>query len=273
MPGSAMAWGPVGHRLVAAVAYRSLSPKAKAEAGKLLEPGLSLADVASYADAYRDQCPNTASWHFVDIPLEAAGYDAARDCNEAKGSCVLAALDREIAILRDRTQTPADRELALKLIVHFIGDLHQPLHAADHQDRGGNDVKILIEGKPSNLHALWDTGLPGGKGLSEENYAGFLLGSASRAEKRAMQQGTITDWALQAHAVAKDVAYGLLGTEPSTTKTIALQGDYSNKAMRSVDGQLLRAGLRLASVLNDALLRPGPKVSPALVAAHQFCKK
>ena len=270
-PSSAFAWGPEGHRIVAAVAEKNLTKKTKSQIAKLLEPDTTLADAANYADAYRARCKNTGSWHFVDIPLKAASYDAARDCADQKGGCVLAALDRQIAILKDRTQSAEDREFALKFIVHFVGDLHQPLHSSDNQDRGGNEVQVRFEGKKSNLHKLWDSGLIATKGLSEESYVRVLLGSVSRSEKKTIQQGTATEWALEAHKAAQDFAYGKLGTEPSKTKIIDLSGDYTDAVIDTLDGQLLRAGLRLAKVLNDTFASAGPKVGSDLVAANHVC--
>jgi hypothetical protein len=156
---AALAWGPVGHRVVADVAEKNLTTATKAAVAKILGPGVSLADVANWADDYRITDPTTYNWHFVDIPLAANDYDPSRDCapNAKSGDCVINALTREVAILKDLSASDDDRLKALKFVVHFVGDEHQPLHAEDHKDKGGNAVVVTWFGKKDNLHRVWDT--------------------------------------------------------------------------------------------------------------------
>jgi hypothetical protein len=160
----AFAWGSDGHKIVAMLAEAQLSPTARKEVDRLLaqEPGATLASISTWADEHRN--PATAAWHYVNFPRGDCNYEPERDCPD--GKCVVAAIDRQIEVLR----TPGDDEkrlTALKYVVHFIGDIHQPLHAGFGDDRGGNSYQLQAFMRGSNLHSVWDTGLI--KALQQEN--------------------------------------------------------------------------------------------------------
>ena len=129
----ASAWGVDGHRLIGDLAQQQLSPKARAEIGRLLslEPGATLGSIANWADDHRSAAD--APWHYVNLPRNGGcRFEATRDC--AQGQCVVAAIDRQAAILGARG-ADADRLKALKYVVHFVADVHQPLHAGFADDR------------------------------------------------------------------------------------------------------------------------------------------
>src|SRR4030088_2497201 len=139
----ALAWGPEGHSIVAEIAQRRLRPDAAALVASLLGPGHSLASIASWADDMRDERPETANWHFVDIPINVRAYDPGRDCVASKksGDCIILELGRGKT---DLNCASGDKKIeALKFAVHFLGDLHQPLHTVD-ELTGGNEVKVDI---------------------------------------------------------------------------------------------------------------------------------
>ena len=148
--GQALAWGPEGHAIIAEIAEARLEPAARTQVAQLLslEDHQHLDEVASWPDAVRPRRPETAPWHFVDIPLTATAYDANRDC--VGGDCVVAQIQRFAAVLGDRNAAPQDRLEALKFLVHFVGDIHQPLHCETdltnfpppQGDRGGNDIHL-----------------------------------------------------------------------------------------------------------------------------------
>jgi len=150
------AWGPVGHRVVAAVAESQLTPEARAQV-KALNGNVLLVGIATTADAIRNDRPETKEWHFVDIPISEDTYDAARDCKD--DDCVVARIEEFREVLADDGAPKAKRKEALMFLVHFVGDVHQPLHSADNHDRGGNDVKLKFGGKNRNLHSIWDSGI------------------------------------------------------------------------------------------------------------------
>ena len=160
--GQANAWGPEGHAIVAEIAEPRLTPAATAEVTRLLAmdtpPHEHLDEVASWADAYRAHGhAETGPWHYVDIPLDAGAADVFRDC--PKSDCIINMLTGFAETLTDKARPDADRLKALKFVVHFVGDIHQPLHCADHGDRGGNEVHLTFLGRRTNFHAVWDGGI------------------------------------------------------------------------------------------------------------------
>lgn len=244
LPLPALAWGKEGHRIVGDVASRYLSDKAKAGVAELLG-NWTLASVANWADNVRNFRPGTAEWHYVNIPLQSDAYNAQRDC--AGGNCIIAAIEAQKAILPDRSRPKRERTEALKFIIHFIGDLHQPLHCADDQDRGGNEVIVKFLGKLSKLHAVWDSGIINASSLTEEQIVAELLGGlehSSKSEISRMQEGSPQAWALESHRLAQTNAYHF----PASN---GLDETYYGKNIKAVKNQLMRAGLRLARTLNE----------------------
>jgi hypothetical protein len=157
LPLRAHAWGAEGHRLIAEVAERGLSAPARREAQRLLdlEPGATIVSVATWADDART--PVTASWHYVNFPLDGGcNYEPDRSC--PGGACVVGAIERQLAVLA--SPTPDEMRLnALKYLIHLVADIHQPLHGGRADDKGGNTYQLQVAGRGTNLHALWDSGL------------------------------------------------------------------------------------------------------------------
>jgi hypothetical protein len=247
-PTRAFAWGSEGHRIVAEIADQYLEPDTARQVHALLdvENATTLADVANWADQIRPQQRETAPWHFVDIPISAAGYEAARDC--AGGDCVVAKIDQFTGELQNRALPQGQRLEALKFVVHFVGDLHQPLHASNNSDRGGNEIRVTFEHHRTNLHAVWDSGIlaPAVQG-DERAYALDLVRDITPEKITSWQAGSTVDWANQSHAVAATAIYGRLPHGAGT-----LPGSYEDAALPIVNEQLERAGVRLAFVLNRA---------------------
>ncbi|MBU0589181.1 MAG: S1/P1 nuclease [Gammaproteobacteria bacterium] len=156
IPIQSFAWGWLGHQVIATLAEQQLTPAARGQVQRLLalEPGATLASISTWADENR--APMTARWHYVNLPRGNCVYDAVRDCPD--GNCVVRAIQAQIEILKSDAPDPK-KLLALKYLVHFVGDVHQPLHAGYADDRGGNQYQVNAFGKGSNLHALWDSGM------------------------------------------------------------------------------------------------------------------
>jgi hypothetical protein len=255
-----LAWGAAGHHVVARIAFARLTPEARAQAGVLLEGGLDAFIAAStWADEIRSARPETANWHFVDIPVGQPHYDAARDCPATdKGDCVLAEITRARAELADASRTAALRGESLKFIIHFVGDLHQPLHSIDNKDRGGNDVKVLAlraeDGRNTNLHAAWDTGLINLSGETEAGRATRLMSAPLDMHPGDMDLDPIM-WAEQSHttAVRATYTYPSFSTAGPAADPIALDEAYRTRALAAIDHQLYLAGARLAALLNSIL--------------------
>lgn len=248
----AFGWGQEGHRIVAGIADKYLNAKARAEVKKMLHDQ-TLADVANYADSYRIYHTNSAPWHFVDIPLAATSYDPQRDCAAHQG-CIIEQLEIFKKQLADTNTPTSDRAFALKFVVHLVGDLHQPLHCEDRDDRGGNSVKVSFFGEAKksptssthwNLHSIWDDGLIKHTGLDDTNYVKTLTANLAAAPIQKLQKGTTIEWALESHAAAQ-IAY-------QYPTNLDLGESYFKKAKPVLDTQLLKGGVRLARVLNEAL--------------------
>jgi len=191
---AALAWSALGHRMVGAIAERHLDPTAEAQVRELLagEPDPTLAGVAYWADALRNESPAqfkaTSRWHYINAQGGGCDFDLVRDCPD--GNCVVAQIDRQRAILADRTQPREARRDALKFLVHLVGDVHQPMHAGDRIDAGGNQYQIslatalepeayardkYVDGvMGTNLHSVWDYYILGARGLSLPQYTRAL---------------------------------------------------------------------------------------------------
>lgn len=257
----AYAWGQEGHSIVAEIAQRRLSPEATANVARLIGSGASLASVASWADDVRGARPETYNWHFVDIAKADAIYVEERDCKaSAKGDCVVKALNRLKREVRCGANDAAKAE-ALKFAVHFIGDIHQPLHAVGDL-LGGNGVPISgsihgkickgacdIKSEASNLHSLWDSGLIRRTVYDWGDYVARLEGGWLLTEKgwQITVPESVEDWADQSHAI------GQLVWSPSLVPADGVLDDkYYAAALPILDQQLALAGVRLARFLNEA---------------------
>lgn len=269
MTPAATAWGPEGHAIVADIAQAHLSPRAAAtvEALLKLEGHDRLDQVSSWADGNRKQRPHTGGWHYVDIPLQASAYVAARDCHQ--GDCVVDRITTFTHVLADPNQLPEARLEALKWVVHFVGDIHQPMHAEDNDDKGGNTVQLQFFGKGTNLHAVWDGGVlrhaldltPGPNYTfdhavvqADAETLDARISAAQRATWAPADllphlQGQVIGWADESHLLAQQVAYAHLDgrNRPGWSQR------YQDVAWPVVQTRLEQAGVRLAAVLNEAL--------------------
>jgi hypothetical protein len=250
---NAHAWGYEGHRIVAEIAEQFLEPQTAHHVRDLLaiENLTTLAEVSTWADEIRPQHPETRRWHFVNIPLhpnagESSGYDAVRDCPQQE--CVVAKIEEFERVLADRQAPERERLEALKYVVHFIGDIHQPLHASNNDDRGGNEVPVTFLGHQTNLHAVWDSGIIGPAVMGDERaYAMRLTRNVTQPQLSQWSQGDTISWANESHDVAMSAVYGQL------QHTGILPDSYEAQALQIVNDQVKRAGVRLAKVLNDCL--------------------
>lgn len=266
---TARAWGRDGHEIVAELAQAYLEPRTLVAIQQLLAPGERLAGVASWADDYRKQCTNTGPWHYVNIPLAAKSYDQARDCAPPRG-CVIDATERELAILADSNSPAQDRGRALRLVVHLIGDLHQPLHSGDRADHGGNNRRVRFAGRSANLHSFWDYGLLSWTGRSTNDYTAMLARSLTPADARRFKRGSVRDWVLEAQRSARRI-YAILPAPADPKQPVELDDAYAASMLPILDEQLLRAGVRLAAALDRALARPGPAATEQQLTAARAC--
>lgn len=249
----AFGWGHEGHQVVANIAERHLTDAARAKALAILGSDGSLVAVATWADDIRHMRSNTAPWHFIDIPLNQNTIDAAAVCNN--GDCVTAAITHFVGVLKDPNSSAADKNEALKFVVHFVGDLHQPLHCEDNNDRGGNNKNVTFFTKKANLHSTWDTLVIERIDNNPDTFSDTLDQSIDPAKIPQWEQGTVEDWALESHKFAQDPAYKQVPAVKSKVKNKnpVLADAYVAAVQPVIDLQLQKAGIRLAHILNQAL--------------------
>ena len=263
IPSPALAWGKTGHRVVAAIADTQLSGLARAQIERILGPGQSLADVANWPDEQRSApgefWHKTATpWHYV--TLNGIIYDHAPPEGDA-----LDALDRFSKTLKDPNASRADKQLALRFIVHLVGDLHQPLHVGKCCDRGANEVKVTWFGKPTNLHAVWDSQLVDEEQLSFSELADKLERHMSNRDIMTWWDINPRDWVSES-AEIRDSLYPTAADKPKPDKAKKLKKgekplpdlsyDYVYKFTPLMEQRLSRGGVRLAAYLNAIFAEP-----------------
>jgi hypothetical protein len=242
-----MAWGAEGHEIVALIAARELAPAARTQIAHLLGGVAMMVHESNWADEIRDQRRDTGPWHYVDIPLQASGYDPRRDCPSR--DCVVAQIENDMGVLSDRKLGDRVRAEALRFLIHFAADVHQPLHAEDNDDKGGNAVRVWLGHERANLHRVWDMDVVRPLGPDSSAAADSIARSISPQQRKAWQSGTSAAWANEAHAIARDQIYPpLMGR-----RELRLPRDYAWRQIAVTRLQLARAGVRLAWLLNTAL--------------------
>lgn len=263
-PHQAAAWGADGHRAVAYIAYQLLTPQARQQVDTLLDDdsGQTFVAVSTWPDEIRrpqhDQpYPGSGPWHYVSIPLPQTAYDQARDCSD--GNCVVEKIGSFNAVLSDPSVLPTLRADALKFVIHFVGDIHQPLHACENDDRGGNEVEVVLDGRKSNLHSVWDSGIIKSTWGDPDSHR-QLLAQRARSQQAILAVGTAADWATESHKLARDVVYPSLGSGSTpmpgpVRPPVILSADYAVSQAPTVDTQIVKAGIRLAALLNADFVR------------------
>lgn len=285
LAGPAHAWGDYAHRLTARIAIAQLAPAARAEVRRLLraEAGLATPDcrMASIEDAsvwpdcvrarYRERFAFSAPWHYQNISL-CEPFDINAKC--WNGDCVTVQIPRQQAILADRSRPAHERLQALAFLVHFVGDLHQPLHIGDKDDRGGNDVRAAFGFKSFdrlNLHWIWDSDLAE-RALTEP--PAISPARITPAQRRAWLGGTagsntastVAGWARESWDISRTIAYPELKDTPDSCPLPAadkaalprgtVSPAYVATATPAVRDQVTKAGTRIAFLINAALAGP-----------------
>ncbi|MCX7556025.1 S1/P1 nuclease [Xanthomonadaceae bacterium JHOS43] len=241
----AQAWSAFGHRLVALLAQDQLSPQTRSQVDALLalEPGADLGTIAAWADEIRDRPEYrfTATFHYVNFRDGSCHYDAARDC--ANGGCIVDALERYTRVLGDAGRTPSERLEALKFVVHFTGDIHQPMHAGNRDDRGGNRFQVRVGDEGSNLHSVWDYHLLQSAGLNMAAYRERLAPQVTTTDIVPME---FTTWAESSCRLLDNA-----GTYPA--RPGKLPSGYLDEFRPLAESRVVLASARLVAVLERTL--------------------
>jgi hypothetical protein len=257
--------------MIGEIAHRLLTERTAREVAWLLERDRlpdrrpsgrrTLGEVANWADEIRSErwSRKYSRWHYDDIPICAS---APRSEICPRGNCASARLAQQLDILKDRGKRRGERNEALKWVVHLAGDIHQPLHAADNRDRGGNGIAVSFFGLEQgrwgrlNLHAIWDEQLVERLLAERGGEAAIVAQPISASERAAWERGMVRDWIAESNAIARSVAYGRLpGFACGVTygAPVALGSSYYAAAGPQIEQQIRKAGVRLAKLLNDAL--------------------
>lgn len=266
LPTPAFAWWEYGHETVASIAQANVSTTARREIAALLRHAPELAtptcplktieQASVWPDCIKtlgDRFSYAYNWHYQNVGI-CKPFDVKSVCPD--GNCVSAQIDRNARLLKDRSVPARERLMALAFLVHFVGDLHQPLHAGDDGDLGGNRAKAdygIVANPRLNLHSIWD-GYLAERGISQPP----PLVRAYNAEERAqMATGTTEDWSRESWQISRDVAYAAIRGADVCAPHGDVRGTMSEAQIEAqipaVRLQIERGGLRLARLLDEAL--------------------
>ncbi|MEM7762622.1 MAG: S1/P1 nuclease [Pseudomonadota bacterium] len=238
----ATAWGKTGHRVTGAIAENYLSRRAKRAIDEILSTE-DLAEISTWADFYRSDPDEfwqrkSGPFHYVTIPIGKRYSDVGAP---PQGDAITA-LEMFADVLRDDAASAADKKRALHFTVHIIGDLHQPLHAGNGTDRGGNQYTVVWYGDVTNLHSVWDTGLVKQEELSYTEYTTWLLRKLSREQVAEWMEPDPLVWIAESAAI-RDTIY------PGGDRN--LRWDYFFAHRDTVRQRLSQGGVRMAAYLNE----------------------
>ena len=261
----AFAWGEFGHRITAQVALANVTPATRDKIARLLRysaqlgtpdcPLATLEDAAVWADCVRRdgwRWGYTAAWHYRTAPV-CEDYDAQANC--PGGACVTGQIERNRLILSDETLPPNVRLEALAFLVHFIGDVHMPLHSGDREDRGGNDRRADYGIVPGlNLHWLWDGPLAE-RAITDTGDA--VVRRYSAIERAELGGGSAADWGRESWALSRELVYpnafgikDICANEPGEAAVLDQQAIQT--AAPAARRRIRQAGIRIAAVLDEA---------------------
>lgn len=235
----ALRWGQIGHRSTGDIAEYYLTPQAAKEVKRVLGHE-SLAQVSTWMDEVRsdDSYDYMNTWHYVTIP-EGETYDSTE--KEEDGD-IIWALRKVVMELKEGGLEPEQEAENLKILVHLVGDIHQPLHVGNGTDRGGNDVRLQWFWENSNLHRVWDSEMINDKQLSFSELSEFI-NHATAEQIREWQSASILDWANESQSILPQVY--------KIPENKELSYEYAYKNWNTVELRILKAGIRMAGLINE----------------------
>ncbi len=242
---SAFCWGLMGHRVIGEIAEQHLTKKAKKELRKLIGKE-TLALWSNWPDFIKsDSTWNYVyPWHYVNLPGHMDKQKFLEELKKLPGKNLYTQIPAMVAELKDQSLSVEKRKMALSFLVHFIGDLHQPLHVGRAEDLGGNKIVIYWFDQKTNLHSVWDTYFIESQQYSYTEYA-KLLDIASKEQVNTWQSSSLEEWFYEAYQLANTI----YDTSPTESK---LSYKYNYQFQKTLNEQLLKGGVRLAAVLNEA---------------------
>jgi len=233
-------WGQTGHRVTAEVAQNHLSESAKQQIDIILN-GMSMAVASTYADEIKSErsFDKYRPWHYANIPFDKT-YNEITPKPEGD---IVHAIEHCISVLKDSNSSNEDKAFYLKLLIHFMGDLHQPLHLGLEEDRGANDIRVTWFNENSNLHRVWDSDMIDSYQMSYMELT-YNLPKLTAEEVQQFQEGTLLDWVEEIRVLTRDVY-------KSANNNDRLGYRYMYDHFSTVKEQLQVGGIRLAKILNE----------------------
>ena len=244
LPFQTNAWGVLGHRIVGQIADSYLTPTAKKEIQKILGTE-TIGMAANWADFIKSDSIMSylSPWHYVDVEGGLAHADFLAYLKHDTATDAYTKLNFLIKELKNKNLPLAKKQMFLKLVIHIVGDIHQPLHVGHPEDEGGNKIKVTWFGTNTNLHSVWDSRLIDFQQLSYTEYTA-AINHTTKAQKLAWQKQPLTEWLYQTYQIAQNV---YADSKPDDK----LGYVYNYKFIDVLNQQLVRGGIHLAGLLNE----------------------
>ncbi|MBS1509266.1 MAG: S1/P1 nuclease [Bacteroidetes bacterium] len=245
LPYSSMAWGLLGHRIVGQIADSYLTKKAKKAIAAILGDE-SVAMSSNWPDFIKSDPSYSylSSWHYIDFkPNMSADSIKAYLINDS-ATDAYTKMNFLITQLKNKDLEQEKKVMYLRLLIHIVGDVHQPLHVGHSDDQGGNKIKVMWFGTSYNLHSIWDAQLINFQQLSYTEYAA-AINHTTKEYRKQLQDAPIADWLVESNKIAEKI-YGDI-KEPDQK----LDYGYNFKYLDTLNSQLLKGGVRLAGILNE----------------------
>ncbi len=245
MPFIAGAWGVLGHRIVGEVANQYINAKTRKAIQQLLGTE-SIAMSANWADFIKSDTSYNylSNWHYVNLPANMSKTDVHTFLDQQTGPNIYNKINEMVTVLKNSKSTLAQKKLALRMLIHLVGDLHQPMHTARKEDLGGNKITLTWFGEKSNLHRVWDESLIDFQQLSYTEYT-KAINHPTAAQFTTWQKSSLKDCVFESYEICNKIYATGIKTDDK------LSYRYNFDWIETVDQQLLKGGIRLAKILND----------------------
>ena len=244
LPFNANAWGVLGHRVVGEVADHYINAKTRKAIQQILGSE-SIAMTANWADFIKSDTSYNylSNWHYVNLPANLSKTDVFSFLDNYPEANIYSKINEMIEVLKNKSSTPDQKKLALRMVIHLVGDLHQPMHTARKEDLGGNRVFLTWFGEKTNLHRVWDSDLVDFQGLSFTEYT-KAINHVSKQEVLSLQSASLKDLVFESYGLCNKIyATGIKNDDK-------LSYQYNFDWIETVNQQLLKGGVRLAGILN-----------------------
>jgi hypothetical protein len=245
IPLKTFAWGLLGHRIIGEIAYSYLTPKAKSEVQKILGYE-SMAMASNWADFVRSDTSfkYLDSWHYIDFEKDMQYAEMKRFLKSDTAHDAYTAILFLKKELKNKNTSQDKKRMYLRLLIHIVGDIHQPLHVSKVGDMGGNDIKVTWFGQSSNLHRVWDSQLIDNQQLSYTEYTNSI-NHISKANRQVLQKQPLSLWIYDSYEISKNLHAEIKTAEPKLSYV------YVYQHLNIINEQLLKGGIHLAAILND----------------------